>query len=265
MKNGLIESYLYSICDSVSFSKNEIDFFTKLIDERVILKEVYANIDDEIEKIVSEFYKRIDSGDLEKNLEDLTLYTYINDLKIVIYPEPKNQHTIPDGYDPITNEIFLFISSWNDLTSKEMEISLEHELQHYFDLKDLPPDERKKHLFSKFDNEHDYYTDEIEFNAHKRAFIKGAEEVLYRQHASLPFEKDLKKIPKRRVYDFFNLMNQGILPLEAKWFSTLTDEQKQRLLDELLKKLTEDILYKNTKLNLVENVKILNHHSGGNF
>lgn len=255
MKNSLIESYLYSICDSVSFSKKEIDFFTKLINERVILKETCTNIDNEIERIVSEFYKRVDNGDLEKNSEDLTLYTYINDLKIVIYPEPKNQHSVPAGYDPITNEIFLFITSWNDLTSKEMEISLEHELQ---------PEERKKHLVSKFDNEHDYYTDEIEFNAHKRAFIKGVEEVLYRQHTSLPFEKDLKKIPKRRVYDFFNLMNQGILPLEAKWFSTLTNEQKQSLLDELLKKLTEDILYKNTKLNLVENVKILNHYSGGN-
>lgn len=148
VKKILTEGYLYTTCDNTLFSKEEIDFFTMLVDTRTILKEKCADIDNE-----------------------------------------------------------------------------------------------------------------IAFTVHKIIFIRAAEEVLCRQHAHLPLETDLKKIPKRRVYDFFNLINMGSVPIEAEWFSALSYKQKQDLLNELLKRLTEDILHRSTKLNLCENTKVLCYYS----
>ena len=157
VKKTLTEDYLYATCDNTSFSKEEIDFFTMLVDTRTVLKEDCADVDDQINKMIN--------------------------------------------------------------------------------------------------------VNEMAFTVYKIIFIRAAEEILYRQHADLPLEKDLKKIPKRRVYDFFNLMNMGLLEIEAEWFSTLNNKQKQDLLNELLKRLTEDILHRSTKLNLCENTKLLCYYS----
>jgi predicted O-methyltransferase YrrM len=55
MKKTLTEDYLYRICDNTLFSKEEIDFFTMLVDTRTILKEECIDIDDEIEDMAREY------------------------------------------------------------------------------------------------------------------------------------------------------------------------------------------------------------------
>lgn len=261
-KERAIGIYLYETCDINNFTQEEIFYFTKCcLNGNKILREATPNTEKEIDNIIKQYYENLKTYNLYPDPEAMTLNMRINDLVISLYPEPNTQHTIPSGYDPLKNEITLFITNLTDALKKETEITLRHELQHYFNLRNLSPEEQIKHL-SKNYNTNEYYMDQYEYNAFKHAFINVAEYLLTQNINSSVIEKNNKKIPKKLVYELFNFINEGKLPIYQTWFTTLSDIQKKELLNDMLKRFTESLKDGN-KLNLRENLLIYNQLKKG--
>lgn len=253
---------LYEISDSISFSKEELIYFTRCCNNCITkLKENKQDIDIEINQIVDQYIDNIKNAKLYIDFNNMLLFMRIDDIKISLYLEPKVQHTIPAGYDPLKNEILLFINSFEDALKKETLINLRHELQHHFDLMNLSPKERLKHKTINLQTDNEYYTDEFEYNAHLRTFLDVAEHVLFNNIIPGKVETDFKRIPKKDVYELFNYINSGKLNIEAHWFNTLSDEQKRDVLNKMLERFAESFNTSNTKLNLRENRLLFQYYN----
>lgn len=254
-KESATSIYLYETCDINNFTQEEIFYFTNCcLNGNKILREAKLNTEKEIDNIIKQYYENLKTYNLYPDHEAMTLNMRINDLVISLYPEPNTQHTISGGYDPLKNEITLFITNLTDALKKETEITLRHELQHYFDLRNLSPEEQIKHLSKNYNTN--------EYNAFKHAFINVAEYLLTQNINSSAIEKNNKKIPKKLVYELSNFINEGKLPIYQTWFTTLSDKQKKELLNDMLKRFTESLKDGN-KLNLRENLLIYNQLKKG--
>lgn len=218
VKKNILKEYY----DLSSFIKDDILLFIDKCKKGISLKENISDneIDKEINNILHIFRENIKQYNLEVDYNNKYFYMIINGIKIIVYLDPNK--TIEGGYDIESGDIYLFLTSMTDITKKEVEITLEHELQHYFDIKNTG----KENIIPSINKtKEEYYKDDLEFRAHKRAFISAAKSILFQNDSNA--ETDIKKLPKKNIYELFNYIEKGKLPLYAEWFLSLTDEQKK--------------------------------------
>lgn len=248
-KRIITENLLRSKFDLIPFSKNEIEIFTRKCENGLLLED----FDDNEEKIneILEYAKYcFKEGLLEIDLQNAYFYIQKDGIKIIIYPIHKDQMFAKGDIDIYTNEITIYINDMREILKDEILITLSHELQHYFDMKEIKDDEKVKHTRANLDTDEKYYSDELEYNAMKREFLKVMEYILLKKQTKFKVNEH-NKVPKEAVKSLFDLFEQGKAGVYADFFKNISYEQKQDLLNTALHKLAESLL-KNNKLALKE-------------
>ena len=197
-----------------------------------------AEFDKDIDRLLNLWDEYVEDNVFMLDERTGWLFTVLDTIPIIIIPDKVKN--IEGGYDIKENNIYLFINNLKELSKPETRINLAHELEHYF-YAQKASEKEKDELISQGKSNKEYYENPSEFEAHKRAFIMAAEQLLYKNINYSNTETNLKKLPKKNIYEFFKIMETGKLPLYAKWFNTLTIEQKQNLLNDMLHKFAESI------------------------
>ena len=222
--------------DLTTFSSKDIFSFSKSC-KKIKLIET-KEFDKEIDRLLKLWDEYVKDNVFIFNEKTGWLFTVLDTIPIITIPDKVKD--IEGGYNIEENNIYLFVNNLKDLSKPETRITLGHELEHYL-YAQKASEKEKNNLISYGKSNKEYYENPSEFEAHKRAFIMAAEQLLYKNIDFSNIETDLKKLPKKNIYEFFKIMETGKLPLYAKWFNTLTKEQKQDLLNEMLYKFAESI------------------------
>lgn len=240
--------------DLTMFSLKDISSFSESC-KKVKLIET-KEFDEEIDRLLKLWDEYVKNNVFMFDERTGWLFTVLDTIPIITIPD--KTLGIEGGYNIKENNIYLFVNNLKELSKPEIRITLGHELEHYLYAKKASKKE-KEMLISQGKSDKEYYENPSEFEAHKRAFIMAAEQLLYKNIDYSNIETDLKKLPKKNIYEFFKIMETGKLPLYAKWFNTLTEEQKQDLLNEMLHRFAESI-ENGGKLMLKESFVLYNYY-----
>jgi hypothetical protein len=222
--------------DLTMFSSKDISSFSESC-KKVKLIET-KEFDEEIDRLLKLWDEYVKNSVFMFDERTGWLFTVLDTIPIITIPD--KTLGIEGGYNTKENNIYLFVNNLKELSKPEIRITLGHELEHYFYAQKASKKE-KEMLISQGKSDEEYYENPSEFEAHKRAFIMAAEQLLYKNIDYSNVETDSKKLPKKNIYEFFKIMETGKLPLYAKWFNTLTEKQKQDLLNEMLHRFAESI------------------------